>query len=117
MARQKKMVFSTDPNYDPLCNECLNKQSLCTCKDDVPQTGKDNRPVEIRRETKGRAGKAVTVIRNAFGDTKAIQKDLQKLCGVGGTMKNGAIELQGDQRQKVEQYFKGKGRKVKFTGG
>ena len=111
------LVYSTDPDYEPLCPNCLNKISECTCANNPQTSPKKAGPIEVRREKKGRGGKSVTVIRKINGDKKPVLKELQKLCGVGGTVKNGAIELQGDQRDKVKGYFEQKGYKVKFTGG
>jgi translation initiation factor 1 len=108
------IVYSTDPDYEPLCPNCLNRLSECTCGS-ARQTASGI--IEIRREKKGRPGKSVTVLYKVGTDKKPLLKELQKLCGVGGTVKNGAIELQGDQRDKIKAYLEAKGFKVKFTGG
>ncbi|HET7815081.1 MAG TPA: hypothetical protein VFL13_11990 [Candidatus Baltobacteraceae bacterium] len=44
-------------------------------------------------------------------------KALKRLCGTGGTAKNGAIEIQGDHRDKIVAYFQAQGRQVKKAGG
>ena len=62
----------------------------------------------------------MTVVRNLRltpGDLKALGKQLKKRCGSGGTVKDGAIEIQGDHRDKVAEALRGMGYKVKFTGG
>jgi translation initiation factor 1 len=114
--KNSSVVYSTDPDYQSTCPACLERMNACRC---APKPGsfRNPNPVEIRRETKGRGGKAVTVVMQAGGDLKGVLKDLQKLCGVGGTVKQKTIELQGDHRDKAKGYFEGKGRKVKFTGG
>ena len=121
MGKKKKggLVYSTDPNYEAKCQTCFMKMSECICKVPAPQAGKFQSPdtVEIRREVKGRGGKSVIVINKVGGDLKATLKELQKLCGVGGTVKQKSIELQGDHREKVKSWFEKQGRKVKFTGG
>jgi translation initiation factor 1 len=117
MAKEKKrVVFSTDPDFEERCPVCQMKISQCICK---KETGKfqSHETIEIRREVKGRGGKSVTVVCKVGGDIKETLKELQKICGVGGSTKQKNIELQGDQRNKVKSYFEEKGRKVKFTGG
>ncbi len=77
-------------------------------------------PVRIQRQTKGRKGKGVTVLMD-LPDQPALLQDfasaLRKACGVGGSVKNGTIELQGDQRQPAQQWLEQKGFKVKQAGG
>ena len=61
--------------------------------------------VRIRRETAGRNGKGVTTISGVPMDEaklKDLAKALKVLCGVGGAVKDGAIEIQGDQREKLK---------------
>jgi len=74
----------------------------------------------IRRETQGRGGKTVTVVYNlhlAPAALKALGKHLRRLCGTGGTVKDGAIEIQGDHRDKVAEALQLLGYRTKFTGG
>jgi predicted translation initiation factor SUI1 len=59
------------------------------------------RPVRITLETKGRKGKSVTIVsglQHNPATMKQIASELKEHCGTGGTVKNGVIELQGDQR-------------------
>ena len=79
--------------------------------------------VEVRRETSGRAGKAVTTIR-AFraGTSKAQRNDLlrelKKTLAVGGSMRSdGGLEIQGDQRDRVTAMLEGKGYRPVQAGG
>jgi translation initiation factor 1 len=77
-------------------------------------------PTKMRLETKGRGGKAVTVLFNLpFEEDEARQlmKDLQAAAGCGATMKNGQIELQGDRRDKVDAHFTRQGWKLVRAGG
>lgn len=77
-------------------------------------------PVLIRRESKGRGGKTVTVITQlplTGAELSTLAKDLKKLCGVGGTVKPWTIELQGDHRPAVQRLLEGRGFKVKLAGG
>ena len=74
----------------------------------------------IRREKKGRGGKTVTVIdglRLAPAELKALGRHLRQACGTGGTVKDGAIEIQGDHREQVAAALQQAGYRVKFTGG
>ena len=74
----------------------------------------------IRREKKGRGGKEVTVIYDLQltpDDMKTLAKALKQKCGTGGTIKDGAIEIQGDQRETVAAELQRLGYRTKFTGG
>lgn len=76
--------------------------------------------VRIRRETKGRKGRGVTVIEGlgiSQSELKDIAKQLKKRCGVGGSNKEYTIEIQGDQREACAEWLKSKGYRVKFSGG
>lgn len=76
--------------------------------------------VRIRRETKGRKGKGVTTISGlALGadELKSIAAELKKLCGSGGSVKQGVIEIQGDHREQVKSALEKQGYTVKFAGG
>jgi len=76
--------------------------------------------VRIRRETKGRKGKGVMTISGLSLDSKALKvlaKELKKLAGCGGAVKDGIIEIQGDQRDVIKTYLEKKGYTVKLAGG
>ena len=77
--------------------------------------------VDIIRQTAGRGGKAVTVIKNFTGigmpEKEALAKKMQKTCGVGGTVKDGRIEIQGDKREEVKRILTEAGFKPVFAGG
>ncbi|GAB5382189.1 MAG: stress response translation initiation inhibitor YciH [Aliiglaciecola sp.] len=76
--------------------------------------------VRIRRETKGRKGKGVTTIDGLAldaGQLKALCTELKKTCGTGGAVKQGVIEIQGDNREKIKILLEKKGMTVKFAGG
>ena len=74
----------------------------------------------MRLETKGRGGKSVTVLFNLDfeeSEAKALMKDMQTRLACGATFKEGRIEMRGDLRDRVEQYFDDKGMKVVRAGG
>ena len=76
--------------------------------------------VRLHRETKGRGGKAVTVIKGiplAGAELKALAKVLKQKCGVGGALKDGNIEIQGDQRHNLKAELEKQGYTVKIAGG
>lgn len=77
-------------------------------------------PIKMRLESKGRGGKTVTVLFNlplTTTEAAAMARELQNSFGVGGTFKDGVIELRGDLRDKVEAYSTKKGLKVVRAGG
>jgi translation initiation factor 1 len=76
--------------------------------------------VKVRRETAGRRGKAVTTIADLPLDdaaVKALAGKLKKRCGVGGSAKDGVIELQGDHRDAVLEVLRAEGLDAVLAGG
>jgi len=68
----------------------------------------------------GRGGKAVTLVKNLVlypDDLKSMAKRLKQECGTGGTVKDGVIEIQGEQRQRIADVLQKLGYKVKIAGG
>ncbi|MHC5066038.1 MAG: stress response translation initiation inhibitor YciH [Planctomycetota bacterium] len=84
------------------------------------QPAKSDGIARVRRETGGRKGKTVTTIAGVPVSAKeltALAKQLKQLCGVGGSVKDSVIELQGDQRDRVVEYLQAKGHQVLRAGG
>ena len=76
--------------------------------------------VYLHRESKGRGGKTVTLVKNLVlseKDLKALAKKLKKACGSGGTIKAGVIEIQGEHRDKIAEVLRKQGYRVKIAGG
>ena len=76
--------------------------------------------VRVSRETKGRAGKGVTLVKGLALDAVALAalgKQLKAACGSGGTVKDGVIEIQGDHVERVIERLTKDGRTVKRAGG
>ena len=74
----------------------------------------------LHRESKGRGGKTVTLVKNLVlseKDLKDLAKKLKRACGSGGTIKDGVIEIQGDHRQKIADVLRKQGYQVKIAGG
>lgn len=76
--------------------------------------------VRIRRETKGRKGKGMTTVSGVNLPEKELKdlcSQLKKMCGTGGALKNGIIEIQGDNRDKIKATLEQLGHNVKLAGG
>lgn len=76
--------------------------------------------VRVGRETKGRKGAGVTVITGIQSHPEGLEKlakQLKQLCGTGGTVKNGVIEIQGEHRDRLVQELSSLGYTVKRAGG
>ncbi|HET8752903.1 MAG TPA: translation initiation factor [Salinimicrobium sp.] len=103
-------VFSTNEDFTPPHSE-----------ETVPEILKPSQQkLEAHYSSKGRAGKKVTVITGYSGpeeDLNSLGKELKKKCGVGGSVKEGEIIIQGDVRDKIMAFLKDKGYNVKRVGG
>ena len=74
--------------------------------------------VRVFREKGRRGGKVVTVVRGLpAGDAASVASDLKRLCGSGGAVKDGAVEIQGDHREKIAARLETQGYRVKLAGG
>ncbi|USD68228.1 stress response translation initiation inhibitor YciH [Vibrio sp. SCSIO 43136] len=76
--------------------------------------------VRIQRQTKGRKGKGVCIVTGLDLDDaplKLLAAELKKVCGCGGSVKGGDIEIQGDNRDKIKAHLEKKGHTVKLAGG
>lgn len=110
-------VYSTGQGR--LCPACGKSIAHCTCRSKKP-VPKGDGIVRVSRETKGRRGKAVTVITGVPLDNDRLLKlaqELKQKCGSGGTVKNSVIEIQGDHRGKLMEELKKCGYTVKQSGG
>ena len=95
---------------------------------DTPKPGpapapqpKNRGRVDVRRETGGRGGKTVTVVDGFVGiglpEKEQLAKKMRAACGCGGTVKDGAIEIQGDQRETVARILSEAGFRPVMAGG
>lgn len=100
-----------------MCPTCRRPVAQCTCRQAAPSAASPDGIVRVLRETKGRGGKAVTVVRGAPGDLVRLGQELKAACGSGGTVKDGTIEVQGDHVEKVMALLQQRGHKVKRAGG
>jgi translation initiation factor 1 len=93
---------------------------LRKARDPKTVTRQTSGPVKVRRETAGRKGKTATTVFNLplnDNEIRELAQHLKKRCGVGGSSKDGVIELQGDHRDAVVEALKAKGYDVKLAGG
>lgn len=114
---QGGLVYSTDSGR--MCPACRQPVAHCTCKAALAPPSPDGR-VRVSLDTKGRAGKGVTVVRGLVLDAAALAalgKQLKAACGSGGTVKDGTIEVQGDHCERVMAILAGQGFGVKRWGG
>lgn len=108
MSKDSRLVYSTDTGR---IKEDKHPPKTISTGDGI---------VRIRRETSGRNGKGVTTISGIPADDrelKEIAKQLKQLCGVGGSVKDGIIEIQGDQREKIKMELEKRQYTVKLAGG
>ena len=111
------LVYSTEGGR--MCPACRKPLADCACHAAVPVPRGDG-VVRVSRETKGRGGKAVTVVRGVTLDAPAVAalaKRLRTACGCGGTVKDGTIEVQGDHCERVMDALRKEGWAVKRAGG
>jgi len=116
-----RLVFSTGAGR--LCPECTRPLAECRCKRSKPPqpvVPAGDGIVRVSRETKGRKGKGVTVIKGVplGGDElEALATRLKKRCGCGGTIDAGNIEIQGDHRDLLVEDLGKLGYTVRRSGG
>ena len=111
------LVYSTEAGR--MCPSCRQPVAQCVCKQAATVPAGDG-VVRVSRETKGRGGKAVTLVKGLALQADAliaVGKQLKAACGSGGTVKDGVIEIQGDHVDKVMSALKAQGHAVKKTGG
>lgn len=111
------LVYSTDAGR--MCPDCRKPVAQCACKLQAALPKGDG-VVRVSRETKGRGGKAVTLVKGVLLDVAGLTelgKKLKNACGSGGTVKDGVIEVQGDHCERVVELLKAQGHTVKRAGG
>ncbi len=85
------------------------------------ETPKSRGRVDIKRTTAGRGGKTVTLVTGFVGigqpEKESLCKKMRAACGCGGTVKDGDIEIQGDQREKIATILSAAGFRPVFAGG
>lgn len=112
-----RLVYSSE--HGRICPGCGKPVATCTCAG--PKTsGSGDGVVRVRRESKGRGGKTVTVVIGvplAGEALKSLAGELKRRCGTGGTVKEGNIEIQGDHADLILAELRSRGYVVKRAGG
>lgn len=112
---QGGLVYSTETGR--MCPDCRQPINACSCK--MPERPVGDGIVRVSRDSKGRGGKVVTLVSGvplADPELKELAKALKQKCGVGGALKEGVIEIQGDQRELLVAELSKRGFKVKSVG-
>ena len=117
MAKRGGLVYSSDGGKT--CPRCRRPVAACACK--RPSSGPvgDGR-VRVGRATQGRKGKGVTTVTGlplGPAEVAALGQALKRLCGSGGTVKDGVVEIQGDHRDRVVAWLAEQGYDAKRSGG
>ena len=111
------LVYSTDAGR--MCPDCRQSVASCKCSQNKP-VAKTDGVVRVSRETKGRGGKSVTLVKGLALDEPALAvlgKQLKTACGSGGTVKGGVIEVQGDHADTLVAVLQKQGYNAKRAGG
>ncbi len=105
MKKNSTRVYSTETGS--VCPTCSKRLSTCKCnesnKNTIPSKRGDSK-VRVSRESKGRKGSGVSLISGlalSEKELKVLAKKLKQICGSGGAVKNGIIEIQGEHRDKL----------------
>jgi translation initiation factor 1 len=117
------LVYSTESGR--ICADCTQPVARCQCAANkqalaAAANASSDGIVRVQRETKGRGGKSVTLVRGLALDADALAtlgKQLKTACGSGGTVKDGVIEVQGDHVATLLVALEKRGYRVKRVGG
>ena len=113
------IVYSTESGR--MCPDCGRPKDRCVCPQKRKRSpGTGDGVVRVSRETKGRKGKSVSLIKGLSLneiELKFLAKELKVKCGSGGTVKDGIIEIQGDHRDKLVEELTSRGYTAKLVGG
>lgn len=104
------VVYSTDPEFRYESEKAEEEHTL-------PQ---GEQQLVVMRDRKNRKGKTVTLVKGFVGkeeDLKALGRELKRICGVGGSVRDGEILIQGDFVARIADLLKARGYQVKRSGG
>jgi translation initiation factor 1 len=113
----ERLIYSTGTGT--LCPNCRRAVRDCVCPKGAPGAARPG-PVRVSRETKGRAGKGVTLVTGLPlppAELEALGARLKKRCGSGGTVREGVIEVQGEHRDTIVSELGKLGWPAKRSGG
>ena len=114
------MRLAYDSSTGGTCPRCRKHLTKCRCAQQVAANAPPHtdRTVRVRREV--RNGKTVTVVLDLplrVAELDALAAKLKAACGSGGTAKDGAVEIQGDHRERVVAFLQRAGHRVVLAGG
>lgn len=112
------LVYSTESGR--MCPACRKPLSNCVCGKNAKAVPQGDGTVRVSRESKGRGGKVVTLVRGLALDEAALAalgKRLRTACGAGGTQKGVVIEVQGDHCERIVALLQAEGWRLKRAGG
>jgi translation initiation factor 1 len=116
-----RVVYDSDVGRVDTCPRCGRRADRCRCARPRPAAGgvsglpRDG-VVRVLRDRKGRGGKVVTVIAGLPpASVEPLAAELKRLCGAGGTVKAGLVEIQGDQRTRVADLLRQRGYTVRLA--
>jgi translation initiation factor 1 len=113
------LVYSTDQGRT--CPQCRQARADCRCAALQAAQPQGDGKVRVSRESKGRGGKTVTLVRGLplpLAELETLGKQLRTHCGTGGTVKDGVVEVQGDHAERVLAWLLAHGHPgAKRTGG
>jgi len=127
-----RLVYVSDQGPGAHCPRCGRRRGACACgapARPAPARGgpaKASPPlprdgaVRVWRDRKQRRGKVVTVVAGLPGQSQALEvlaQELKRLCGSGGTVKDGQVEVQCDHCDRVAEHLSRAGYRVKLVGG
>ena len=125
---ERRIVYDSDSVQPGRCPTCGKRRDRCSCdqarRESPPPSAVQKLPrdgiVRILRDRKSRGGKTVTVIAGLIGSPSALAQltsELKRMCGTGGTLREDAIEIQGDHRERLRDELTRRGYTVKLAGG
>ena len=126
MQQKNRPVYSTDGHTVndrrvQRCSDCQRPLAGCVCKDRATKhKGVGDGIVRISRDRKQRGGKTVTVVAGLQGSDEQLVElagKLKRLCGSGGAVKDGVVEVQGDHGERIAEALRGMSFTVKLAGG
>lgn len=111
--KNSRLVYSTggDPREDPV------RRPEVPRRPGQPSGPRSGARLWLDRRASGRLATRITGLTGATSDLQALLKELKAACGAGGSLKDGALELQGDQRDRVEEALRARGIPCKRAGG
>lgn len=112
------LVYSTDGGRT--CPQCRQPLAACLCAARAREALRGDGRVRVSRESKGRGGKTVTLVRGLALDGEALAalgKRLRTACGAGGALKDGVLEIQGDHVERVIELLVQDGHAARRAGG